>query len=193
MTDKIASLTEAYKQGMNFFPEKSRLEMGHHEVAFHCDKFNTRIIKGLENVLGIDEAKGILISTAEHSTYEMLEDFFHSEKYREIFSSLTPMERLQTIFEIFKVLGYGAVNVDELGERTARFSSKSSYLSEGWLENMERWNWKMREAPVCHDLCGYLQGAMAIALDKPAGSFAVKENRCRAMGEEICEFSAGSK
>ena len=193
MTDKIASLTEAYKQGVNFFPEKSRLEMGHHEVAFHCDKFNTRIIKGLEDVLGVDGAKDILVSTAEQSTYEMLDDFFHSEKFKEDFSSLTPMERLQTIFEIFKVLGYGAVNVEELGDGTARFSSKSSYLSEGWLENMARWNWKMREEPVCHDLCGYLQGAMAIALDKPAGSFSVKENQCRAAGKEICEFSAEGK
>ena len=193
MTDKIASLTEAYEHSVNFSPEKSRLEKGNHEVAFHGDRLNTRITKGIEDVLGIEGARSILVPTAETSTYGLLKDFFHSDRFKDDFSSLTPIERLKAVFEIFRMLGYGAVEIEEFSEGAARFSSKSSYLAEGWLANLEKWNWKIREDPVCHDLCGYLQSAMAIALDKPAGSFTVNEKQCRAMGKEKCEFTAEVK
>jgi len=173
--------------------ERSRLEFGGTEVSFHCDKFNTRIIKGLEDVVGFEEAKKLLAHQAETTNYALLETFLGEGEPAEVFGSLSPEEKLAAVFEIYKILAYGAFDGGAVGEGGGTVTSPYSYLAEGWLENMERWNWSLRDNPVCHDACGCIAAALAMAFGKPTGTYAVSETKCRSKGDDICEFAVEVK
>lgn len=173
--------------------EKSRLEFGGTEVSFHCDKFNTRIVKGLEDVVGFEEATKLLAHQAEVTHYAFLKTFFVDGPGAEAFATMSPEEKLAAIFEIYKLLAYGAFNADGITAAGGTLSSPTSYVAEGWLENLERWNWTLRDHPVCHDACGHLAAALAIAFDKPAETYTVSETKCRSQGDDVCEFAAEVK
>lgn len=179
---------------MTFDKERSRLEIGGAEVSFHCDKFNTRILKNFEDVMGYEEGGRLLSACAESTTYDSLQRFLGEGEAGVAFQALGLAERLEAIFEMFKVLAYGAIAVQTATPESARFTSASSYLAEGWLENQARWHLDEREGPACHDICGHIAAAMAVATGKPAGSYRVKETRCRAYkGATECEFLAEAK
>jgi hypothetical protein len=173
--------------------EKSRLEFGGTEVSFHCDKFNTRIVKGLEDVVGYEEAKRILAHQAEVTHYAFLKKFFVDGPGAEAFGAMSPEEKLTAIFEIYKLLAYGAFNADGVDASGGPLTSPSSYVAEGWLENLERWHWSLRDNPVCHDACGHLAAALAVAFDEPIETFTVSETKCRSKGDDVCEFAAEVK
>jgi hypothetical protein len=86
------------------------------------------------------------------------------------------------------VLAYGAFEGNGVSEAGGKVTSKSSYVAEGWLENLERWNWTLRENPVCHDACGQIAAALAVAFGKPVETYSVTETACRAKGDDTCEF-----
>jgi hypothetical protein len=175
------------------YPERSRLEFGGCEVSFHCDKFNTRVVKGLEDVIGFEEAKNLLSATSEKTHYDMLKSFLIDGAGKEKFSGLSPEDRLAAVFDVFKVFAYGAFNGKEVKAGGGKVTSPTSYVAEGWLENLERWKWKLRDNPVCHDACGQIAAALSIVYDKPIGTYKVNETRCRAKGDDICEFTVEVK
>jgi V4R domain-containing protein len=182
-------IKEDYKESIKILADKSRLEVGSVEASLHCDKFNTRIIKGLEDVIGFKDAQKILSETAEKSTYNLLNAYLSSAQIADSFNSLSPEDKLNVIFELFKVLGYGALKISSINENSGKFVSKSTYLSEGWLENERKWKWAKRENPVCHDVIGYLQSALSLVYGKEPGAFKVTETSCRTKGDEQCEFN----
>jgi predicted hydrocarbon binding protein len=189
----IEDIKNGYVQSIKILADRSRIEAGGAEVSLHCDKFNTRILKGLEDVAGFEKAREIIATSAEKTTIDLLNKYLDSPNVKEAFASFSVDDRLKTIFEIFKVLGYGALNVESVGETSGKFVSKSTYISEGWLENEKKWKWSKRNEPVCHDVIGYLQGALVIVYGKPPGTFSVKEITCRAKGDPRCEFQMEAK
>lgn len=180
----------SYAETLNFIPEKSRLELGSVEVSYHCDKFNTRILKNFEDVLGFDKGSILLKKGAETTTYDALKKFLNQDDIKANFDGLSPEDKVKTIFEMFKVSAYGALEVSSLSPEKSVFISKSSYLAEGWLENKEKFNWADRDLPVCHDISGHLCAVLSIVYAKPVGSFKIIETKCRAKGDDICEFVA---
>jgi len=185
-------IVSAYGGTMVIDAGKSRIRIGGHEVSFHCDKFNTRIIKGFEDVVGIEDASRLLCASAEQSSYKMFTDFFQGNQ-RQAFDSLPPEDKVATLLEMGKILGYGAVNIDSISASGGQFTSPYSYLAEGWLENLSRWNWKLRTAPVCYDMCGFIQASLAFIFGKKPGSYKVAETTCRAKGDKVCTFKAEVK
>lgn len=185
-------IVQAYGATMEIDAAHSRIRMGGHEVAFHCDKFNTRIIKGLEDVIGIQDAAKLLIDSAEKSSYQMFADFFQGDN-KAAFDGLSPEDKLDTLIEMGKMLGYGGVDVKTLSDKGGEFSSPYSYLAEGWLENKDRWNWSLRKNPVCYDMSGFLQAALAFIYGKKPSSYSVTETSCRAQGDKLCTFKAEVK
>jgi len=175
------------------YPEKSRLEFGGSEVSFHCDKFNTRIVKGLEDVIGFEEAKALLSAIAEKAHYEMLKSFLKNGAGVEKFSGLSVEDKLSAVFDIYKVFAYGAFDGKGMKADGGKVTSPTSYVAEGWLENLERWKWKLRDNPVCHDACGQIAAALSIVYDKPVGKYVVNETKCRAKGDDVCEFTVEVK
>ena len=165
--------------------DRSRIELGGSEVAYHCDKFATRIIKGLEDVLGIDKASELLTQAAAKTSYDMLSSFVANEP---AWSGLDVPGKLVAIFDIYKLQGYGAVTPESMDGGSTKVLSDSSYLAEGFFENMQRWGWMMRQKPFCHDMCGYLQAAFALATAKDLSAVKVRETGCRAAGSTTCVF-----
>ena len=166
-------------------PDRSRIRLAGHEVAYHCEKFSTRIIRGLEDVLGVEEANALIQRVAAESLYRPLTELPQAEAG---WASRTRSERLALIFEIFKMLGYGAVSIAETNGNRTRVTSPNSYLAEGFFENAEQWRWSKRSAPFCHDMCGYLRAAFAVSDGVPLDRVTVKETACRTMGAELCIF-----
>ena len=142
--EKIEDIKQGYVESIKVVADKSRIEVGGAEVSLHCDKFNTRIIKGLEDVVGFEKAQEILENSASKSTYDILNSYLSSTDIKSAFNGLSPEEKLKTIFELFKVLGYGAIEISSVSDSSGEFFSKSSYISEGWLENEKKWKWSKR-------------------------------------------------
>lgn len=183
-------IVKAYLDTLGLNREKSTLSVGGVDVAFHCDKFNTRILKNIEDVMGYEEGSALLKEWALKTTYKALGSFLIGGAGAGGFAVLSSREKLEAQFELFKVLAYGAVTIDSLTESSGVFSSKTSYLAEGWLENKKSWGWDTRQGPACHDMCGHIAAAMALAHGKPQGAFTVSETACRTMGADVCAFEA---
>jgi hypothetical protein len=179
------SIVEKTKAAIKIDADLARITIAGQEVAYHCDKFATRIIKGLEDILGVEKASELLANSAATTTLELNQALV---KLEPDWDKLGVPQRLEKIFEIYKLLGFGAVKAEKMDGSSTKVTSKSSYLAEGYLENMQRWMWPIREKIFCHDMCGYLQSAWALATDKPLGAFAVKETQCRTTGADQCVF-----
>lgn len=162
--------------------EKSELKIGSEVFAYHCDKFNTRILKGLEDTLGFEKARELLFKSAEKTTLGVLKGL------NDILVGATPQEKLASIFELYKVLGHGNISLVEFGDKKSKVISDPSYMAEGWKENQEKWNWSKRENPVCHDQSGAIAAAFELALGKNVGEVKVTETVCHTMGSQACEF-----
>jgi len=189
----VAGIRDLYIKTIKVYPDRSRLEFGGSEVSFHCDKFNTRIIKGIEDVIGYKDAAQLLAQSAEKTNYEILKSFFVTGDGAAVFKSMSPPDRLAAVFEVLKVLAYGAFDGSGLTEKGGKVTSATSYLAEGWLENLERWKWALRENPVCHDARGFIAAATALAYGKPVGTYNVTEVKCRSKGDAVCEFAVEVK
>jgi len=181
-------IKEAFLGTIKADADKSRLEFGGTEVSFHCDKFNTRVVKGLEDVVGFDGAHDLLSHQAEITHHAFLKKFLGDGPGAEAFSGLSPEDKLAAIFEIYKVLAYGSFDGSAVNDGGGKVVAKFSYVAEGWLENLERWNWTLRDNPVCHDACGQVAAALSLTFDKPVGTYSVTETTCRAKGDDVCEF-----
>jgi hypothetical protein len=189
----IEDIKKGYIESITILADRSRIQAGGAEVSLHCDKFNTRIQKGLEDVAGFEKAREIIAVSAEKTTINLLNSYLSSPKAKEVFDSLSADDKLKAIFEIFKVLGYGALDAVGVSETSGKFISKSTYISEGWLENEKKWKWSKRNEPVCHDVTGYLLGALSVIYGKAPGTYKVKEVSCRAKGDAQCEFQMEGK
>ncbi len=188
------NLVDTYLSTLTFDPAKSRLEIAGGPVAFHCDKFNTRILKNFEDVIGYERGGDLLYRMAECTTYASLQRFLCAGAGAPFFSGLELRARVDAALELFKVRAYGAVEIADFAPEKIRFTSKTSYLAAGWLENKERWNLDEREGPACHDIRGHLAAALAVATGKPVGAYRVVETQCRAYkNAPICEFVAEVK
>lgn len=176
------SIREKLMGLMEVNAEKSELKVSGQLFAYHCDKFNTRILKGLEDTLGFEKARDILCKSAEETTYDTLTGMF------EVFDGSTPEEKLASIFEAYKVFGHGNVQIKEVSASGGIVTAKPSYMVEGWLENTERWNWGKRDKPICHDEAGSIAAAFEIAYGLSKGAVKVTETVCYVTGADACEF-----
>ncbi|MCK5743585.1 MAG: hypothetical protein KAH30_02500 [Caldisericia bacterium] len=176
------SIRETIMNKISVNPEKSELRILGQLFSYHCDKFNTRILKGFEDTLGYEKAKELLFKSSESTNYDALKGMF------EVITGDTPEQKLDAIFEIYKVLGHGNVISKEISSNGGKIIAKSSYMVEGWLENEEKWNWGKRKQPICHDESGAIAAAFEIAYGLSKGSVKVDEVACSATGASECEF-----
>ncbi len=183
-------MIEKLKASIAVDAARSWISVGGEEFAYHCDKFNTRIIKGLEDVLGPAKARELIMRTASQNLLEMFKSFAASTPE---FQAADTAEKLTGLTECLKLLGFGAVALDKMDGSSTQARSTTSYLAEGYLENMQRWGWPVRKAPFCYDLEGYLQAAFAAATGKDLASISVTETQCRTAGADSCIFEVEVK
>jgi hypothetical protein len=183
MTIQIAPIIEGL---ISIDSSRARIQVGNLEVAYHCDKFATRITKGLEDILGVDKASTLLADSAARTAFRMLNELTATLPE---WGGLSTAEKLGVIFDAYKVLGDGSVQTGYTGGSSAQVTSPTSYLAEGYLENMQRWQWPLRKDHYCHELCGLIQAAFAVALGKDLAAIRVAETECRTTGAGQCEFA----
>jgi predicted hydrocarbon binding protein len=183
-------MTEKLKASITFDAARSRISVGGEEFAYHCDKFNIRIIKGLEDVLGPAKARELIMRTASQNLLEMFKSF---AAFMPEFQAASVAEKLMGFAECWKILGFGAVTFDKMDGSSTQARSTTSYLAEVYLENMQRWGWPVRKTPFCYDLEGYLQAAFAVATGKDLASISVTETQCRTTGADSCIFEVEVK
>lgn len=165
-----------------------RIKIGSIDVAYHCDKFNTRIIKGFEDTLGYEKARDMIHKTSEETLLDAVSDYIKSST-----SGMSPADVMKTIFEMFKTLGYGSFTVESDNDNSGKVNGSPVYTAEGWLENEVKYNWEARKNPVCHTEAGFIAAAWEIAHNLPKGSTKVTETTCRSMGANACEFTVEVK
>ncbi len=187
MADPIVDLI---KNQIYVDPEHSRIKFGAADIAYHCDKFATRITKGLEDVLGIEKTSALLNQSAAESNFA---NFQAGLSVDDTFSNMSVPEKMDVILAIYNVLGHGAITLEKNDGTSTKAHSKHSYLAEGFIENMEHWQWKKREEPFCHEMCGDLRAAFASATGKDLSDITVKEIQCRTMGSDECVFEVEVK
>jgi hypothetical protein len=176
---------------MAFDSALSRLSLAGTDVSFHCDKFNTRILKNLEDVMGYEAGARVLRETAAQSSRDLLARFLNEPCLSGTWQALDLRSRLEAILELFKVMAFGAIRVVDIHQTGATFASPTSYLAEGWIENRDRWRLDAREGPACHDICGHLAAAVSLTHDVPLARVTVTEQACRAFRDaRECEFIA---
>jgi hypothetical protein len=165
----------------------TRIGLANVDIAFHCDTYSVRITKGLEDILGVNKAAELLSESAAQSMLEILQSVF--AVYPDF--GLQPVEdRLRDTFGVLSFMGMGRMFVEQIRGLNIQVLSPTSYLADGYLDNMRNLNWPKREKPFCHDLCGYLQAATAFAMRRNMSFITVREIKCRTTGEHDCEFRA---
>ncbi len=177
----MSAIRDRVAQTMVIDAQKGRISIGDVNIAFHCDKFNTRIIKGFEDTLGYEKTRVLLFKVAEETTYDGFCGFL-----KEMMEGKSPIVAFSLANELFKTLGYGNFEVIEIN---GKVRGNTAYTAEGWIENQAKWGWERRKCPVCHFEAGVIAAAWEIIHGLPKGSASVAERACRAMGDPTCEFS----
>lgn len=101
-----------------------RIKIGSIDVAYHCDKFNTRIVKGFEDTLGFEKARDMIHKTSEETFFDAVSEYVKSAT-----SGMQPADIMKTIFEMFKTLGYGNFNVESDNGKSGKVTGSPVYLS----------------------------------------------------------------
>ncbi len=177
------SLREKLIGNISIDPETSKFLIEGEAFAYHCDKFNTRILKGFEDTLGHEKTKELLFKSAESSCYDVLKGLF------DLLEGDTPTDKMKSVFEMCKVLGHGDFHIKDINETGGTVIAKKAYMVEGWLENQERWHWHKRTDTICHDSCGAIAAAFEIANGLDKGTVTVTETECMVTGAPECVFN----
>jgi hypothetical protein len=178
-------LVDLIRKNIILDAETSRMSLGKLEIAYHCERFATRVTKGMEDIIGIDQAAEMIRNAAATNMYDSMINGIGS--YPQFLAMSIP-QRLDTYIGIYKVVGFGDIDVDDASGCSTMAHSHHSFLAEGYLENMAAWQWKPRQVPFCHEMCGYIQALFAIATQKELAAITVRETECRTMGKESCIF-----
>jgi hypothetical protein len=165
--------------------EHGRIKTTDTAIAYHCDIYATRITKSLEDFLGYEKASKLLRDSALYPTFDNLTT---SAKAVPNWQAMSHQDRLDVILTVYQFLGYGKYTVSALDRMPIQVTTASSFLSEGYLENMKEWQWPLRKDLFCNEICGYLQAAFAVIFDKPVNQVKTVETLCRATGSDLCAF-----
>lgn len=185
------AIVDKYLGLKEFDQKKSKLSIAGTPVSYHCDKFNTRILKNLEDVMGYARAGEMLSKMAQKTTYDSMKYVLDETEVGADIKTLGKKEQLEAFLEILSALAYGSIELVEYSTNLSTFQSKHSYLAEGWLENKKSWKLDEREGPACHDIRGHLSAIMALVEEKPIEAYSVKEITCRTYeNAPICKFIA---
>ncbi len=81
--------------------QKGRISIGDINIAYHCDKFNTRIIKGFEDTLGYEKTRELLFKVAEETTHDSFSGFL-----KEMTADKSAPDAFSLANELLKTLGW---------------------------------------------------------------------------------------
>ncbi len=142
--------------------------------VYHCHHYTS-----LYTQLAIDAGETeLLFSSAEHSFYLMLTDYFDKNGIDDL------EEREASGCQLFEELGLGTLAMQSLGDYSGRAIMPVSHVDAGWLKK-----WGTYDKPVNYIGAGFIAALAAAVLELPAGSFQVQEVRSIVKGAPASEFS----
>jgi V4R domain len=147
------------------------------KVSLHCHHYNCGLIKALEEMGGLN-AREIFIEAAAEEFY------INFKKYiLDHLQNKTAREKLTAAADLYRLMGFGRIDLSGLGESGGIAYSDSSYYVVGWLAKYGR-----RETPVCHLAAGFLSGVLSAVYEGTIGKYNAEEKKCMVIGHDLCEF-----
>ncbi len=165
-----------------FDPKNSTIELNGALVSLHCHHFNCGLLKALEEIPGMD-VHDIWVKVAAEEFYKNFKTHL-AQKGKE-YSIKTALREAS---ELYRFMGFGTIDLREIGPEGGTAYSDSSYFVVGWLAKFGR-----RKDPVCFLTCGFLAGIMAAIFDAGPDDYAVRETECLVAGCDRCTFSISGK
>jgi len=146
-------------------------------VSLHCHHYNCGLVKALEEMKGVN-AREIFIQASTEEFYENFKNYISNH-----LEGKTVSEKMDVAADLYRLMGFGRLDLSGLNEFGGLAHSDSSYYVTGWLAKYGR-----RKTPVCHLTCGFISGIMEAIYGETAGKYTVEEKKCMITGDDICEF-----
>jgi len=162
---------------ISFEPDLNVLKLDGVMVSLHCHHYNCGLVKALEDMEGVN-AREIFIQTATEEFYINFKNYISNH-----LKDKTVREKTEAASDLYRLMGFGRLNLSELNESGGTAYADSSYYVTGWLAKYGR-----RNLPVCYLTCGFLSGIMSAIYGKTIGTYGVEEKKCIITGNNICEF-----
>lgn len=162
---------------VSFASDQNIIKLDGVMVSLHCHHYNCGLVKVLEEMKGIN-AREIIIQVATEEFYVNFKNYMSNNLEGE-----TVREKMDAAAELYRIMGFGRLDLSGLSEFGGLVRSDSSYYVTGWLAKYGR-----RTTPVCHLTCGFISGIMAAIYGLTVGKYTVEEKKCMITGADICEF-----
>jgi len=161
-----------------FDTKTKRHYLNNTQTVFHCHHYTT-----LYTQLALDAGETVLLqNVAEESFFDLISNYFETHNIENL------DEKVDIACEYYAALGLGDVKVRFLGEYSGEVISEHSHIEQGWLKK-----WGKYDKTVNYIGCGYVAAMFSAILDKPIGTFFVKEHQSIVKGDKFTMFKIVKK
>ena len=146
-------------------------------TVLHCHHYATLYCQLADDA---DQFNGseLLERSSELAFLDVLSTYFGEHGVKDL------TDRVALAEEYWRVMGFGTLKFDNVGELSAVAHMDHSHVDEGWIKK-----WGNRDKPVNFIGQGYVAAALAAIYDLPAGSFSVCETESIVAGADASRFS----
>jgi hypothetical protein len=162
---------------ISFEPDLNIIKLNGVMVSLHCHHYNCSLVKVLEEMEGVN-AQEIFIQTATEEFYMNFKHYISTHLH-----SKTVSEKIGAASDLYRLMGFGRLDLSRLNESGGKAHADSSYYVTGWLAKYGR-----RETPVCYLTCGFISGILAAIYNQPVGNYKTEEQNCMITGNSLCVF-----
>jgi len=166
-----------------YFDSKNNIiELNGVPVSLHCHHYNCGLLSAIEEIANID-GHAVIKETAAKEFGAKFKQFLEQET-----EALSPDKALQEAAELYRLMGFGRLDLSNLTARGGVVYSDSSYFAVSWLAKFGR-----RETPVCYFTCGFIAGILSAIFHVPPDTYEVQETECIILRHDLCKFIVTEK
>ena len=144
-------------------------------VVVHCHHYST-----LYTQLALDAGETKLLQdVSEEMFFSVLSDYFTKNPVQEL------SNRIEIAIQHYGAMGLGSLEVRYLGEDSADIILHRAHVDKGWMRK-----WGTSDKPVNFIGAGCIAGLLSAVLDKPVGTFDVRQTKALVMGDDYSEMKA---
>lgn len=148
------------------------------ESVYHCHHFTV-----LYTQLALDAGETELLkSTAEDSFYKVLNKYFAENNIAET------KDRVEVASQYYSTMGLGIIEVDFIGDFSAKIISTNSHVEQGWIKK-----WGKFDKSINYIGCGYVSAMLSAILGEPIGKFNTFETQSIVKGSKQTIFKSYKK
>lgn len=152
--------------------------LGGQSMVFHCHFYNCALQEAIEEGLG-DDADEVQILAAQEAVRLQLQEL----SVRGGSSAKSSAALLETGRTIFKQLGFGTLDLDDVAEHGGTARVPHSHYAMGWIATRGE-----RTTPACAFVSGFVGAVVSVAYGISPERIRVRETDCFACGGTSCSF-----